>query len=127
MVCLGPFSHLFDGKFIPTVDPDSEWTHEKASCDLFDYMIETNQNVRKLFTNNDIGVTETKMIKDMILGGPTNKEEVPETTYHGRKLKKQFLYEIVSNKATGIDCDKFDYFARDTHCLLYTSPSPRDS
>jgi len=112
---LGPFSHLFDGEFIPKVKPESEWTHEKASCDLFDHMIKTNQNVSEMFTKNGIGEVEIKMIKDMIIGGPEQKDEVPTTQYCGRQLKKRFLYEIVSNKATGIDCDKFDYFARDTH------------
>ena len=26
-------------------------------------------------------------------------------------------YQIVANKRTGIDVDKWDYFARDCHCL----------
>ena len=32
--------------------------------------------------------------------------------YKGRPKNKSFLYEIVANKRTGIDVDKFDYFAR---------------
>ncbi|XP_028392110.1 deoxynucleoside triphosphate triphosphohydrolase SAMHD1-like isoform X2 [Dendronephthya gigantea] len=34
---------------------------------------------------------------------------------------KWFLYEIVSNKRNGIDCDKFDYFARDCANVGVTS------
>ena len=31
--------------------------------------------------------------------------------------KRRFLYQIVANKDTGIDVDKWDYFARDCHYL----------
>ena len=27
------------------------------------------------------------------------------------------MFQIVANKRTGIDVDKFDYFSRDCHCL----------
>ena len=37
------------------------------------------------------------------------------------KKRKWFLYEIVSNKRNGIDCDKFDYFARDCANVGVTS------
>ena len=30
---------------------------------------------------------------------------------------KVAVFQIVANKRTGIDVDKFDYFARDCHCL----------
>jgi len=55
------------------------------------------------------------MIKSMIKG--SSKDEIKKTQYGptGQTYKKKFLFEIVSNKATGIDCDKFDYFSRDTH------------
>ena len=100
----GPFSHLFDGAFIPrSSNKSSEWTHEKGSCDLFDHLIQENEKVSKLMEENGIGQVEQNMIKSMIMG---------ETTMGEKRL---FLFEIVSNKATGIDCDKFDYFARDTH------------
>eukprot|EP00111_Clytia_hemisphaerica_P011743 TCONS_00034497-protein len=110
----GPFSHLFDGPFFKrckNFDQENKWTHEQGSCDLFDYMIEKNQRVRKVLQENGIGEFETDLIKAMIRG--ENKEI--KTNYRDQSLQKQFLFEIVSNKATGIDCDKFDYFARDTH------------
>ena len=31
--------------------------------------------------------------------------------------KRRFLYQIVANKDTGVDVDKWDYFARDCHYL----------
>ena len=114
----GPFSHLFDGAFIPRskTKSSSGWTHEQCSCDLFDEMIRKNEKVRKLFEECGIGDKEQIMIKSMIMGQPENNiKGALDTVYHGRSYRKQFLFEIVSNKATGIDCDKFDYFARDTH------------
>uniref|UniRef100_A0A7M5XK07 HD/PDEase domain-containing protein n=1 Tax=Clytia hemisphaerica TaxID=252671 RepID=A0A7M5XK07_9CNID len=110
----GPFSHLFDGPFFKrckNFDKEEKWTHEQGSCELFDYMIKQNEGVRENLLENGIGEHEKKLIKAMILG--ENKEI--KTNYRGQSLQKQFLFEIVSNKATGIDCDKFDYFARDTH------------
>ena len=108
----GPFSHLFDGPFFKRCKNfDKTWTHEQGSCDLFDHMINQNESLRKLLDDNGIGDFERDLIKAMILG---ESKEI-KTNYHGQFLQKQFLFEIVSNKATGIDCDKFDYFARDTH------------
>ena len=33
------------------------------------------------------------------------------------ETKKTFLFDIVANKRNGIDCDRMDYFVRDTHQL----------
>jgi hypothetical protein len=38
--------------------------------------------------------------------------------YFGREEKKSFLYEIVANKLSGIDVDKWDYFLRDDSHLV---------
>ncbi|XP_035996144.1 deoxynucleoside triphosphate triphosphohydrolase SAMHD1-like [Fundulus heteroclitus] len=122
----GPFSHLYDGKFIPEIKPKSEakWKHEIASIQMFDHLVKVNdleENIRNLglkqpkeldkkpdqFNNLDF-------IKKLI-----NTEYVSETEelLRGHFQDRSFLYEIVANKRNGIDVDKWDYFARDCHYL----------
>jgi hypothetical protein len=36
----GPFSHMFDGRFIPLTCPGSTWHHEMASVAMFDHLLE---------------------------------------------------------------------------------------
>ena len=39
----------------------------------------------------------------------------------GRPIEKSFLYEIVANKRTGIDVDKWDYLKRDAYHVIFSS------
>ncbi|XP_028392109.1 deoxynucleoside triphosphate triphosphohydrolase SAMHD1-like isoform X1 [Dendronephthya gigantea] len=119
----GPFSHFFDGVYIPHVKPESKWTHEEASCKLFETMLEENTVVREKFRYFGLdGEEYKKLIKDLILGKDPEKDEVTRMCSKTDPNKpKWFLYEIVSNKRNGIDCDKFDYFARDCANVGVTS------
>mmetsp|Transcript_21471 Transcript_21471/g.48781 ORF Transcript_21471/g.48781 Transcript_21471/m.48781 type:complete len:419 (+) Transcript_21471:228-1484(+) len=54
-------------------------------------------------------------IKECILGEPLEENK---GQFLGRSRDKEFLYDIVSNRHSGLDVDKLDYFMRDTqHCL----------
>uniref|UniRef100_A0A3Q1F6B2 Deoxynucleoside triphosphate triphosphohydrolase SAMHD1-like n=1 Tax=Acanthochromis polyacanthus TaxID=80966 RepID=A0A3Q1F6B2_9TELE len=124
----GPFSHLYDGIFIPKACPEEQWKHEDASVDMFDHLVEENglKPLMKLYGLNPYGEKENdlKFITEMIQGKPlieaqdkTSVSSSPQWPYEGRTEEKSFLYEIVANKLNGIDVDKFDYFARDAHHL----------
>ncbi|KAH9931390.1 hypothetical protein B0H21DRAFT_96613 [Amylocystis lapponica] len=96
----GPFSHVWDARFIPFAMPNTTWKHEDASEMMFDALIANN--------NIDMNPDDVTFIKALIAGEPKrcrNHEEKP------------FLFEIVSNKRNGLDVDKFDYIARDTHAI----------
>ena len=83
---------------------------------MFDFLLQQNENVREQFQQHGIQDSDILMIKRMIKGMDPETETIPEEiTYRGEKFAKWFLYEVVANKRTGIDCDKFDYFARDSH------------
>ena len=117
----GPFSHFFEG-YIKRINPEAIWRHEYASCSMFDYLLQSNADVSEMLRKSGIDKEEIDLIKRMIKGRDPKKDNISETTeYCGERLKKWFLYEVVSNKRTGIDCDKFDYFARDAHHVGVTN------
>lgn len=108
-------SHMFDRKFIPRVvkGPQS-WEHEHASAAMLDALIKDN-NLADALAKWGIGPAEIHLTKELIFGGPSDAP--PGWEWRGRGKHKQFLFEIVANKRSGIDTDKWDYFARDCHHL----------
>ncbi|XP_068172529.1 deoxynucleoside triphosphate triphosphohydrolase SAMHD1-like [Antennarius striatus] len=114
----GPFSHMFDKRFIPKARPDITWKHETASVAMFDYLVEDN-DLKPAMKRHRLTLPEDlDFIKEQIAGPPdTDAAGGPEWPYRGRPKEKSFLYQIVSNKENGIDVDKWDYFARDTYHL----------
>ncbi|XP_035680149.1 deoxynucleoside triphosphate triphosphohydrolase SAMHD1-like [Branchiostoma floridae] len=111
----GPFSHFFDGQFIPLARPGFKWKHEHASVQMFDHLIEQN-DLKNVFLEYNVGERDLIFIKEQI-AGPLAVTRNQAWPYKGRDEEKSFLYEVVANKRNGIDVDKWDYFARDCHHL----------
>lgn len=114
----GPFSHMFDGRFIPLARPEIKWTHEQGSVMMFEHLINSNglRDVMKYY--GLIPEEDILFIKEQITGPPESPiKDSSKWLYKGRPKEKSFLYEIVANKRNGIDVDKWDYFARDCHHL----------
>ena len=127
----GPFSHTFDGQFIPAVAPHEHWHHEDASIAMFRYMLETHQHVAEAFAKRGLCERDIEFITEQIYG-PLRPSSTPAAEmstsssysafdngwpYVGRPREKGFLYEIVANKRNGIDVDRWDYFSRDARAL----------
>ncbi|XP_068566497.1 deoxynucleoside triphosphate triphosphohydrolase SAMHD1 isoform X2 [Cebidichthys violaceus] len=114
----GPFSHMFDGMFIPKARPGITWTHEEASLDMFDHLVIENKLKPVMEQHGLVLPEDLDFIKEQIAGPPhTDAARGLKWPYKGRPEDKSFLYEIVANKRNGIDVDKWDYFARDCHHL----------
>lgn len=95
----GPFSHLFDQLFMPAVGHGT-WTHEAASQDMLEYLIDDNYI--------DVESEDVSFIKDLITGKPKSTSQREE---------QQYLFQIVANKKNGLDVDKLDYLARDSYSI----------
>ncbi|KPP56276.1 hypothetical protein Z043_126135, partial [Scleropages formosus] len=91
----GPFSHVFEGMFMPKARPDFRWKHEMTSVEMFDHLIKANGLETVMEQHGLVLPQDLVFIKEQI----------------GRPKEKWFLYEIVANKRNGIDVDKWDYFA----------------
>ncbi|XP_076810030.1 deoxynucleoside triphosphate triphosphohydrolase SAMHD1-like isoform X1 [Clavelina lepadiformis] len=115
----GPYSHVFDDKFLPQVCPDTNWKHEKGSCAMLDHLMEQNNLKDALEAAGLTMPRDFQFIKEMIAGplNPENQLSFKDWPYEGRTKAKGFLYEIVSNDVNKVDVDKWDYFARDYYHL----------
>ncbi|KZT13237.1 HD-domain/PDEase-like protein [Laetiporus sulphureus 93-53] len=96
----GPWSHVWDGLFIPRALPNVKWRHEDASDMMFDALLKDNEL--------ELEERDASFIKALILGDPSKCIGQEE---------KRFLFDIVANKRNGLDVDKFDYIGRDTHAI----------
>jgi HD superfamily phosphohydrolase len=112
----GPFSHLYDGRFLPIINHNHDFAHEHASIGIFDLLIREN-NLEPSFALFGLNEDDIHFIKELMLG---DKHDGPPGFLWRGRGNKTFLYDIVANKRNGIDVDKFDYFARDCHVLGVT-------
>lgn len=107
----GPFSHLWES-FVREARPGHEWCHEKTSIDMLDYIIQENDLMPIL---DSYGLTEQDVtfVKELIYGPFQKGSDDGKWPYVGRGPEKYFLYEIVANKISSVDVDKWDYLMRD--------------
>ena len=99
----GPFSHVFDDAFIPSV------------CNYY-----KDRNIEMELHENRSGRIITKIIKsDDVLKDIISDDEIEfiKNLINPKKEQIGFLYQIVSNNFNSIDVDKFDYLARDTYTI----------
>ncbi|KAK3598427.1 hypothetical protein CHS0354_016425, partial [Potamilus streckersoni] len=97
----GPFSHLYEqiGKELGVVTLE----HEDVSQAVMEQILRGDSFFEKCFdTKFEEAIT---LIKTLI--NPKNINLNPEVN------KKRYMYQIVSNKYSGVDVDKWDYFNRD--------------
>ncbi|XP_053527188.1 deoxynucleoside triphosphate triphosphohydrolase SAMHD1 isoform X2 [Artibeus jamaicensis] len=113
----GPFSHMFDGRFIPLAREDVQWKHEQGSVDMFEHLVNSNDLRPVMERYGLIPEEDICFIKEQIIGPPASPVKTSSWCYKGRPKEKAFLYEVVANKRNGIDVDKWDYLARDCHHL----------
>ncbi|XP_056589714.1 deoxynucleoside triphosphate triphosphohydrolase SAMHD1 isoform X2 [Triplophysa dalaica] len=113
----GPFSHMYDGMFIPKIRPGEKWKHEMASVQMFDHLVMVN-GLQEVMVQHGMTLPDDLIFIKEQIAGPLDTSILDTTwPYKGRSKEKSFLYEIVANKRNGIDVDKWDYFARDCYHL----------
>lgn len=97
----GPYSHVFDDVFLVDLKKEHNYcaSHEERSCVLLEMIIK-NDDILKNIVKDD----EIQFIKSLI--NPSESQ-------------KGFIYEIVANKKTNLDVDKFDYLQRDIYALNF--------
>jgi len=107
----GPYSHLWEN-FVRIANPSCKWEHEDSSFEIFKLILEERPELKK-----EISPKDQLFIKELICGPDKEKQKAGIYPYSARGEEKFYLYEIISNKVTGLDVDKMDYLLRDAAAL----------
>jgi HD superfamily phosphohydrolase len=136
----GPFSHTYEDFVKTTLEKHTDlpplppkWGHEMVSLQMidavlehlalridFDHLDEPLQQIQErngvdahtMCAKDNVVMTSRDFvfIKECIWGGPLPGQ----TSFIGRtQMEKEWLYDIVNNRHSGLDVDKVDYYARD--------------
>lgn len=111
----GPFSHFWEhfyrrGAHDRGLKP--RWTHEAMSCKILAHLISANALDRTFsaweakWPGQGLTADDVKLVQGLILGD-TN----------GVEPSRWFLFQVVNNRDSGLDVDKWDYYLRDCHAV----------
>ncbi len=100
----GPFSRVYKHTYLGKIK-QQKWNQKEIVLEIFQSIIE-KEKVKKVFEKYNIDGDDINFIKHAMTG------EIPPNP-----KKDRFLYEIVRNKKTGLDCNMFDTLIRDAYFL----------
>lgn len=104
------YSHLYDSMVVPEFDPGTDFCHEQASYEIFSMMCTKYKDLDDIFSKEDVAT-----VGKLIFGSKKATPKKYGIEWTEWDEEHPFFYEVLSNKRTGIDVDKFDYLKRDSH------------
>lgn len=108
----GPFSHLWEHFYARGASQrglQPLWTHEETSCRLLKRIFERLEPTLATWeTRWGQGLTrdDLALVQNLILG-----------TKGAADPARHFLFQVVNNKESSLDVDKWDYYLRDCHAV----------
>uniref|UniRef100_A0AC34QR89 HD domain-containing protein n=1 Tax=Panagrolaimus sp. JU765 TaxID=591449 RepID=A0AC34QR89_9BILA len=108
----GPFSHTFELFVKEHRGKKFHFRHEEKSIEVFKYILNHEKNVKK-WLSKYLDEKDFQFICELI-DPPAFFDEEGNWNMKGRSQDKSFLYEIISNRYSGLDVDKLDYILRDS-------------
>lgn len=109
----GPYCHFYDLHYLKGMQ-EKNFTHEKMSCNIFDYMCLMNGSMLKEVLDVYLEEQDYIFIKELV-NPPKPLIKEGKWLPRGRPPSKGFLFEIVSDPYAGFDVDKIDYILRDSY------------
>ncbi|XP_071957720.1 deoxynucleoside triphosphate triphosphohydrolase SAMHD1-like [Antedon mediterranea] len=94
----GPFSHLFDRKFIPAIEGQKVWEHEDASLQMFDHLIKQNPEVENEFKRH-LNDQDKTFIKELFYG------KLKKFKLEEKEIRKYILDPLKKKYDLGVNSD----------------------